>query len=316
MATKKEALNNIVLLAKQHGITIAEIEKLLKSPANKSETLSSSDSTEKNSILMKVFAYVGGIFVLSGVGVYLNMFWEVLGSPARVLITFGTGFALYIWAVVATKTNKKHGMIIPVFLLSAFLQMTGLFVFLHEYFPPTNDHRNAVIVVMLVMLVQQLISFISLKQTVLLLNSFFFGGALLLTLFDKVGLSEGANYAITGVTMLLLTFRTSTTEYRAISGFCYFVSSMYFLAGMFKLLEDSPLEVLYLGVTAAGIYISTVIKSKTTLFSSVLWMIIFISFFSHKYFAQSVGWPLTLIFLGIVFILISVYSIKLSKKYM
>lgn len=70
------------------------------------------------------------------------------------------------------------------------------------------------------------------------------------------------------------------------------------LGGVYSILYETPLEAAFIGAAALGIYASLLLRSRAALAASVLWLIGFISAFSARHFADTVGWPLLLIVLG------------------
>ena len=90
MSDKEEALQEIAAIARNNGITLAEITKALRDlPARSSP-----------GILSKLFGYLGGIFVFSGICIFVHMYWDDLNSAARVIVTLGSGYMLFIMALV------------------------------------------------------------------------------------------------------------------------------------------------------------------------------------------------------------------------
>ena len=107
---KQEILTQIVTLAKENGISLGEIEsalagnKLIKAGGG---------------IAMRIFSILGGIFIFSGISTYIGMFWGEMNSAMRVIITLGSGFAVYIMGIVFSRDPKRIGMVAPVMLAAA-----------------------------------------------------------------------------------------------------------------------------------------------------------------------------------------------------
>ena len=132
MSDKEDALQEIVAIAKNNGITLTEITKALTDlPAKQS-----------SSILSKLFGYLGGIFVFSGICVFVHMYWEDFNSAARVILTLGTGFVLFIMALVTLSDERYSRAATPLFLMSSALQPTGIFVMLDESSTERRSGRN------------------------------------------------------------------------------------------------------------------------------------------------------------------------------
>jgi len=72
MSLKEEVLQDIVALAKHNQITLDEIKNALEA----SPILASKPAS---SVLSKLLAYIGGIFVFAGICRYLRVYRHVLG---------------------------------------------------------------------------------------------------------------------------------------------------------------------------------------------------------------------------------------------
>ena len=85
-------------------------------------------------------------------------------------------------------------------------------------------------------------------------------------------------------------------------------------AGLFDLVQNSPLELIFLAVTASMLYICVVLESKALLLNTVLAMLGFIGYFSSEYFADSLGWPITLVLMGIAFMGVGAIALKVKRS--
>src|SRR4029077_10255782 len=109
-----------------HHLTLAEISTALEGGNDfKAQTTSS--------ILSRLFGYVGGIFVFVGLAIYVGMRWDDLNSAGRILLTLGSGFCLFVMALVCTTDDRFERAATPLFLVAALLQPTGIVVMLKEY---------------------------------------------------------------------------------------------------------------------------------------------------------------------------------------
>ncbi len=86
------------------------------------------------------------------------------------------------------------------------------------------------------------------------------------------------------------------------------------LAGAYGLLDDTAFEFFYIAIAAAGIYASLILRSRSALAASVISLIGFISEFSAKHFAHTLGWPLVLIFIGILILVAGFGFARLSGR--
>ena len=304
--TRDEALAEIVELARRHAITASDIGAALKdSPAQ---------GPNKASLF---FAAVGGIFIISGIGAFIAMFWDQMNSASRVIVTLGSGLAVFAMGVGAAKSeNERYRRAsTPLLLIAGFLQPTGLFVLIKEYFHHGNDPRYAALLVFGVMLVQQLVVFIATRRPVLLFFAILFGGSFFATVFNLLGVPNEWSAIIIGASLLCIAYGLSGFGYRNLSAAGFFFGGGFFLGGMFDVLRHSPLELLYLGLTCFMVYVSTLARSTALMIVAVIAMMWYIGYFTEEHFAHSIGWPAALIFLGLTFIGIGVGAVKVKKRF-
>ena len=103
-------------------------------------------------------------------------------------------------------------------------------------------------------------------------------------------------------------------RYKWLVGLGYLIGSTMSYAGLFTLLQHSPIELIYFAVTAAMLYACVVLQSKTLLLTTTIAMLSYIGNFSATHFVDSLGWPITLVLIGIAFLGVGTLAIKLKKK--
>lgn len=136
-------------------------------------------------------------------------------------------------------------------------------------------------------------------------------------LFDQMALFTSANWAslITGVCVMLTAYGLQKEgRYHRLAGLSYLVGSIIFYSGLFDLVQDTPVELLYLAVTAAVLYACVVLQSRALLLTTVIAMLAFIGYFSAEHFANSLGWPVTLVLIGIAFLGVGTIAIKVKRR--
>jgi hypothetical protein len=85
-------------------------------------------------------------------------------------------------------------------------------------------------------------------------------------------------------------------------------------AGLFDLVQNTPVELIYLAVTASMLYVCVVLESRAMLLTTVLAMLGFIGYFSSEYFADSLGWPITLVLMGVAFLGVGAIALKVKRS--
>ena len=311
MSAKDDALKEIVTLVKRHHLSLAEIKNALESIPVLG---SGPDSKPSSSTLSKLLIYLGGIFVFAGIGVFISMFWDDFGSAARVIVTLGVGFAAFVMALVCLSDSKYENAATPFFIIAALLQPTGILVMLQEY-ASGGDTRYGLLFMAGVMLIQQAATFWAKRRAVLAFSSLFFGVMFFAVLFDIWGIDEKWVGIIIGTSVLCVTFAINQSKHAAIAPFWFFVGSLILLWSVFDLVQHSALELAYLGLCSLIIFLSTHVRSRTLLGVGTLAMLIYIGYFTAKHFANTLGWPIALVLIGVALIGLSSLAVRLNNKY-
>lgn len=305
--TKGEILREITRLANQYNITASEITTALQTK------ISEGSRTET---LMKLFAYLGGIFIFSGLSIYIGTFWSTMNVAMKITITFGTGIVLYLLALILPWYQKKYEtMLTPLFLTSTLFQTIGLFVVVNE-FKDGLDFKISSVLIFGVMLMQQLVTFKKIKKPSLIFTSLFFWCAFFVTALDLVHASDKLIAIIVGLSVLCIAYVLDKALYKAIASFWYFIGAVMFLNGLFDALRSTYFEIIFFGISGLMLYLSTLIRNRTLLFVSTLSALGYIGYFTHKHFMNSAAWPILLVVLGLVCFGVGVMVLKICKKYM
>jgi len=136
-------------------------------------------------------------------------------------------------------------------------------------------------------------------------------------LFDRIAISTSANWAslIIGLCVLFTAYGLQKAgRYSRLAGLGYFIGAVMAYAGLFDLLQNTTVELLYLAVTASMLYACVALQSRALLFTTVLAMLGFIGFYTAKHFANSLGWPVTLVLMGVAFLGVGTIAIKVKQR--
>ncbi|MBI3305895.1 DUF2157 domain-containing protein [Candidatus Nomurabacteria bacterium] len=88
------------------------------------------------------------------------------------------------------------------------------------------------------------------------------------------------------------------------------------LGAAFSQIYDSLLWQLFFPILVIGGFVFSIyIKSRVVLIISTLFLLAYIAYITSEYFADSVGWPISLVILGFIFIGLGYVSININKKY-
>jgi hypothetical protein len=136
-------------------------------------------------------------------------------------------------------------------------------------------------------------------------------------LFDRITIASTPDWAglITGMSVMSAAYGLHKAgRYARLAGLGYFFGSILAYAGLFDLVHNSPVELAYLGVSASMLYACVVLQSRALLFTTVIAMLGFIGYYTTKHFANSLGWPITLVLMGIAFLGVGTIAIKVKRK--
>jgi len=304
VSSREEALRQITEIAVQHQIQAHEIiAELDKAPQQ-------NQAQRSTGILARILAYLGGVFVLAGIAIFIGMQWDIFNSAVRVLVTLGVGFAIFLFALVTMKDDRFSSVTTPMFLIAALLQPTGIVVMLNEY-SRGGDPEHGLLFMCVVMFLQQFLTFLATKRTVLLFTSLFFGAAGFGTLTEILDIDFEITALALGIGLTVVSWVIDRSEHRAITPFWYLAGSVFFLYGAFDVLEGSVIEVIYFGVAAGFMYLGTVVRSRILLFSGVIALMGFTGYFFRDSLANAFG----LILMGFLLIGLSAFAMSLNKKY-
>lgn len=307
MKSRQDALDRIVALAREHGLEAAEVAAALRE---------NTESPEKRStnLLGRILGTLGGIFVFAGLGVFIAMNWEAMNSLARIVITLGSGLAVFVIALVASRDQHGARFTAPLYLMAAALQPAGILVALGE-FSSGGDWRYAALVTAGIMALQQGLVFRAKRDSVLLFTTMFFALWMLTTVLDLLGADGDIIALLLGGCIVLFCAGLDRTAFRGVTPFWYLVGSIAFLAGLFDLLEGGVLELLFLPVACGGVYLSIAVRSRVLLFVCTVAILAYISYFTGEHFLDSLGWPIVLILLGLLLIGLSAAAMRINRRY-
>lgn len=203
-------LQEIKALAEQHQISAKEINAFL----------TTQQTSKKNpETFMKLFAYLGGIFIFSGISIYLGIFWNSMSSLTHVMMTFGVGIIIYLLAVILPLYHKNsQDMLSPLFLTAAFFQTCGLFIIFNEV-TTHRDFRIGAVLIFGVMLIQQLLTFSKIKRASLLFMSVFFWSACFVTALDLLHANEKTLATLSGLSLLIIARLLDKKTYKSLASF-------------------------------------------------------------------------------------------------
>ena len=303
----EKAVEQIVDIARRHGVTLQDLRDALQEaePAKTGRI---------RGILPRLFAYLGGTFIFAGISVFVGLNWDQMNAAARIIVTLGSGLAMYGMGLAALTRNRYEKVVTPLFMIAALLQPTGILVALDELSSGGNWHHAALITAG-VMALQQGFTFFVKRRTTLLFTTQVFSLTFLIVLFDLLGIDPQIIGVTLGLSLILINVAVDRTRHNPITPFWYLVGSASFLYGVFDLLERTPLEILFLAIACGVVYLSVYVRSRTLLVCGTVSILSYIGYFTSLHFLESWSWPLALILLGLVLIGLSAAAVRINQKY-
>lgn len=306
---RAKALQEIVALAREHTLSAEEIDAALGH-----DRTSSPPERQARSVLVRVFAYLGGTFVFAGLAAFIALQWDAMNSAARIIITLGPGLAAFALATLCGRDVRYEKAAAPLFLIAAALEPTGMLVTFREL-GSGGDARWAALVTAGVMAIQFTVAFSSLRRSTPLFMTAFFTALFWLTAFDLLDMDDEVAALTIGSSLLLAAVGVDRTPHAAITGSWYLVGGFAFFYGLFESVEDTPLEILFIATASAFVYLSVVVHSRALLFTATAAILAYTAWFTGRHFADSIGWPLALMTFGLLMIGLSAVAFRIDRRY-
>ncbi|MCB9806037.1 hypothetical protein H6775_02635 [Candidatus Nomurabacteria bacterium] len=282
----------------------------------------------KNSILSTILYYIGGAIVFLGIVVLIWQSWDLLSSTTRILSSFGAGLVAYIVAVILNRHNNLHAVGNAFHLIAGLVLPVGLFVIFDSAgFDITSFGVSATVSAILFVL--YLISFAISRTILFALFNIIFGTWFIFSFTSflvgnspQFGDSDFEEYRamLVAVSYILLGYSFLKNNLKVLTGVLYSFGLVIFFITTLVLGGYSPeqnmfWEVAFPILVFIGIWLSVRLRSKSFLTFSSIFLMVYIIKITSEYFANSLGWPFTLVLSGLLLIVIGFVSLRLNKKY-
>ena len=308
MDERAHALEQIANLARQHGLSAAEIMAVVEPP----ESPPSANRAQR--VLVHVLGFLGGTFVFAGLGVFVATQWDELNSATRVLVTLGSGIAALVLGIAASRDTRFDKVCAPFLLMAAVLEPTGMFVAFDEY-GSGGDWRVANLITAAAMAIQFAGVFASLRRSTPLFMMILFGAVFWWTALDLLDADEALIGIVVGASILSAAVAVDRAGRSEITPFWYFCGALGVLTGLFDFVKRTPLEILVIAAAAGFVYASVVLHSRTLLAVATLAILAYTGWFTGEHFVDSVGWPLALVAFGLTLIGLSAVAFRIDREY-
>lgn len=326
---KEELLKELSAKVNSGEVSRAEIASLIGYSTNSTSagpamTEAGELKETSNFSINKILYILGAAIAIVGIFIFVAQVWEDLGSVGRIGITFGLGLLLAMVGSMLLKSKPEENIGAVFHFIAGLLIPGGALVTLSELKVETVSLWPVAITFGIIFIFYLLLNFVH-KNAVLTFFAIANGTAFLYLLLQaiigdsftefNVNIYSYLTMAI-GVSYLLLAHSFRDSWNNKLIGMLYFFGSLGFLAAAFsQALDYTSWELLYFVLVFGGIALSTYMKSRIILVMSTLFLIAHVSYITDKYFADSLGWPLSLVLLGFIFIGLGYFSVNINKKY-
>ncbi|MCP5268038.1 MAG: DUF2157 domain-containing protein [Zoogloeaceae bacterium] len=136
-------------------------------------------------------------------------------------------------------------------------------------------------------------------------------------LFDQVAIASAANWAalLTGLCTMSAAYGLQKAGRQTrLAGLGYLIGSAMAYTGLFDLVEKTSIELLYFAVTASMLYACVALQSRALLLTTVLAMLGYIGYFTAQHFVDSLGWPISLVLMGVAFMGVSALAMRVKRQ--
>lgn len=135
-------------------------------------------------------------------------------------------------------------------------------------------------------------------------------------IFDRMATAVSANWAalLTGLCIISAAYGLQRTQHHPrLAGLGYLAGSIMAYSGLFDVVYKTSFELLYFAVTISMLYTCVVLQSRALLLTTVISMLSYIGYFTAEHFVDSLGWPITLVLMGVAFMGVSTLAMKVKR---
>ncbi len=272
--------------------------------------------------ITKILYVIGAVIVIMGIMSLAGQVWDVIGAVGRILLTFGLGivFAVLGSALFKLKPDEKIGAVFH--LIGGVLIPIGVAVIFNEF--DINSIWLSVFASLILSVFYAGLAYVH-RHPILTLYTIFYSTSTLY-LFTSALLDvsyigiEGTIFGyltmVVGFGYLLLSRAFKYTWNEHLTGALNFLGGLgIFGSGFFLMFEYRIWEFLLFVLICGGLYLAVSLKSRSILMLSTVSLVIHMTYITSEYFADSIGWPISLVILGFLFIGLGYASITINKRY-
>ncbi len=319
---KEEVLSVVSQAAKENIVTLAEIESTYINGIDKDAI---DPITHKKLSIADVLYLVGGLIVVVGIAVLVGENWAKLGPVLRVLVTLGASVVTFIAGYLISKKIDLVVWSVAFYLIASIIMPLGFYTLLELLGFINNPLWLETLIAGLAFAVNAIV-FFKFRNSVHLIFSFLFGiwfyYSVIQYFYGQYSFDADVMSYITivlGIALMSLGVSVSISKFKKISGLVFTTATFMILVSCFVLQgfgSDARFfwEGIYPVICFVLIFLSSELKSKAVLVVSTLMLMVYIMKITGEYFAESLGWPLALVFAGLLLMGVGYMAYYLNKR--
>lgn len=271
----------------------------------------------------KTLYLLGAAIVVIGLVIFVAQIWDDIGALGHIVVTLGIGLLMTALGSVLLQ-QKPETNLGPVFhTIGGALIPGGAVVTLFELEVDFASLWPVAVTFGIIFAFYLLLNAVQ-KHAILtffaIANGTAFVYLLVEAIVDGPYYRHGDLYAyltmVVGASYLLLAYAFREGWNKELIGVLYFFGITGVLGAAFSQVFDSlPWQLAYFLIVFGGLILSVHLRSRGVLVVSTLFLIAHVSYITSEYFADSLGWPISLVILGFLFIGLGYASIAINKKY-
>lgn len=320
---KEEILQELATRVRIGEISREEVLNRLNPPSVTPIEHQEVEKKQKSFSVTKMLYVLGAAIAIIGIVLFVFQIWEDMGSFGHIAVTLGIGVLLAVMGSILLRQKPDDEYIGPVFhAMGGLLIPSGAMVMLNELYNNV-EMWHVTFAFGAIFAFYMLLQAIR-KHYVLTFFAIANGTAFIYFLVEAMVEPsyewQGDLYAyltmVIGVSYLLLAyaFRGSSNE-KLIEVLQFFGSAGFFGSAFSRVFDSVTWQMFYFILVGGGLFLSIYMKSSRILLVSTLFLLMHISYITGEYFADSLGWPISLVILGFLFIGLGYASVALNKKY-
>lgn len=319
---KEELLQELLAKIATGEISRSEVVNRLDIPVSRSSVATGEKHATMFSVT-KMLYVLGAAIVVIGIVIFVSQIWEDIGSFGRIGVTLGLGALFSLIGSMLLKQKPEDGIGSIFHCMGGVLIPSGAFVTLSELHVDLSSVWPVAITFGVIFAFYLLLNTAH-KSPVLTFFSIANGTVFVYLLVEAIVSGELYFYddlyayltMVIGASYLLLAegFRNGWNS--KLSGALTLFGITGFLGAAFSQVFDSvPWQLFYFVLVLGGVFLSVYMRSRSILVMSTLFLVAHVSYITSEYFADSLGWPISLVVLGFIFIGLGYVSIAINKRY-